>query len=183
MAKHSIRIEAGDIVTPANFLTLVGLILTVYGSIRITTAIGVFALLTGRILDLLDGPIARATHTSRFGAFMDATGDKLAILALLIASWRYEIAPVWVIGYVLLYNVVSALLSIATELKGGNPVATKAGKYAVFLQSSTLIMYAIAELTDEAAIKTVALIIGTAGLILSAGAIEGYAARFLKARK
>lgn len=183
MAKHSIRIEPGDIVTPANFLTLVGLILTVYGSIYITTGIGVFALLTGRLLDLFDGPIARATHTSRFGAFMDAMGDKLAILALLIASWRYDIAPLWVIGYILLYNLVSAILSVATELKGGNPVATRAGKYAVFLQSATLIMYAIAGLADETTITTIALIIGIFGAILSSGAIEGYTARLIKARR
>ena len=180
--KHSIRIEPGDIVTPANFLTLIGVGLTVYGSFKITTGIGLFALMAGRILDLFDGPIARATHTSRFGAFMDAAGDKIAMLALLLACWKFDIAPWWAIVYVLAYNAISALLSVATELSGGRPEATRAGKYAVFLQNGTLIMYAIAALTEVRMAENFAIFIGIAGIVMSAGALEGYTVRLFKAR-
>lgn len=182
MSKHVVRIHPGDVLTPANFISVAGLTLVVYGSFHITAGIGVLALFIGRCLDLMDGPIARRTHTSRFGAAIDALADKLAMTALLIACWHFQVAPLWVVGYIAIQNVANLILSVRTELRGGNPEANREGKYAVFLQNITIGTYALAGIAHMGWLEPIALVIALISLYWAVYATQGYAKQLLSTK-
>ena len=179
MPKHSINIQPGDIITPANFVSLVGLSMVLYGAVKLNTSYGVILMVIGRSLDLLDGPLARRTHTSRFGAVLDALSDKLAIASLVVACWHYEIAPIWAIIYIAVQNIANLLLSVVAELRGGKPETNREGKYAVFLQSAALGMYSIANVSSLEVITLSALIITLASMYWAVFATRGYAEQLL----
>jgi CDP-diacylglycerol--glycerol-3-phosphate 3-phosphatidyltransferase len=83
-------------VTP-NMLTVMGFLVSVAAAVLIAKeyflAGGLVVLLAGAF-DLLDGPLARATgKTTRFGAFLDSTLDRLseaAVLAGILAYYAYH---------------------------------------------------------------------------------------------
>lgn len=66
----------------ANTLTVLGLCLVTLGTVIFATGrlhLGTVIVGVGGILDLIDGAVAKATHTeSRFGAFLDSTTDRLS---------------------------------------------------------------------------------------------------------
>jgi CDP-diacylglycerol--glycerol-3-phosphate 3-phosphatidyltransferase len=66
----------------ANALTLAGVLLVAVGTAVFCSgrlAFGAIVVGVGGILDLVDGAVAKVTHTaSRFGAFLDSTTDRLS---------------------------------------------------------------------------------------------------------
>jgi phosphatidylglycerophosphate synthase len=138
------KISRQDLLSPANLVTLCGLALTVAGSIQLDTFIGFLAVLSGRILDLFDGPIARRTHTSRFGAVLDATVDKLAILAMITGMLAFGLAPIGVMGYILAQNVLVSGLNTIASLRKITVHTTDDGKHNVFLQISSMLLFVLA---------------------------------------
>lgn len=90
------RILSKTGVTP-NTLTVIGFLVSVAAGVLIAKAYflagGLVVLLAGAF-DLLDGPLARATgKTTRFGAFLDSTLDRLseaAVLAGIVAFYAYH---------------------------------------------------------------------------------------------
>jgi phosphatidylglycerophosphate synthase len=184
MAKpqHSVKLQPGDILTPANVVSVAGLALVLFGSFNITKGMGVIALFFGRCFDLLDGPIARRTHTSRFGAAVDALSDKLAMTALLIASVHFHVAPTWIIIYIAVQNIANLILSVRTELRGGHPEAAREGKYAVFLQNIALGTYATAGVIDVDLLRPLALVVTLTSIYWAALATRGYAEQFLNTK-
>ena len=90
------RILSKTGVTP-NMLTVMGFLVSIAAAVLIAKeyflAGGLVILLAGAF-DLLDGPLARATgKTTRFGAFLDSTLDRLseaAVLAGILAYYAYH---------------------------------------------------------------------------------------------
>ena len=90
------RILSKTGVTP-NTLTVIGFLVSVAAGVLIAReyflAGGLVVLLAGAF-DLLDGPLARATgKTTRFGAFLDSTLDRLseaAVLAGILAYYAFN---------------------------------------------------------------------------------------------
>jgi len=66
----------------ANVVTLLGVALVAAGTVIFCTGrlvLGAAAVSVGGILDLVDGAVAKVTHTaSTFGAFLDSTTDRLS---------------------------------------------------------------------------------------------------------
>ena len=90
------RILSKTGVTP-NMLTVMGFLVSIAAAVLIAKeyflAGGLVILLAGAF-DLLDGPLARATgKTTRFGAFLDSTLDRLseaAVIAGILAYYAYH---------------------------------------------------------------------------------------------
>lgn len=136
------RVTSRDVFSPANIVTVVGFGLVVYGSMRLNTAAGFWMVLVGRLLDLLDGPIARRTHTSRLGAVLDATVDKFTVLSITVGLLAYSLAPTIIVGYILLQNLLIAAMNIVSAQRKIAVDTTRAGKLNIFLQMCCMIAFA-----------------------------------------
>lgn len=172
------KIEKEDILTPANLATILGLALTIHGATQLNTVQGVAEIGVGRVLDLLDGPIARATHASRLGAMLDASADKLATFAILASAWHYDVAPKTMIGLIAAQNIINAGISLYAEHHDKNMESSLAGKRAMFLQNLAVGGYALAGVvgsdTIQNGLEATSLVAGVAGLAVGALATYGY---------
>lgn len=168
------RITRQDVFSPANAMSLLGLGLTIYGALNITSLAGVLIIGVGRLIDVFDGKIARATHESPFGALVDATCDKLGLAVLVPAIWIAHIAPVWLLVYILAQNIINVLLSVWTAVRGGTPAASRFGKYALFIQNLSLGCYALGNTIDNEPFKLVGLLLGLGSIAWAIRATYGY---------
>lgn len=166
-----LKLTKTDLLTPANAITLIGLVLTVAGMLRFNTYLGLALVFAGRTLDLLDGPVARRTRTSRIGAIFDATTDKIVSFGLLIAAYLFDLAPLWFIVPVFLYHLSIVAYSVMTEHRGASVETIQPGKYAIFLQTGALVLFVWASLSDTldtaAFIAAIVLAVGSIGFALS----------------
>jgi phosphatidylglycerophosphate synthase len=168
------HISKADVLSPANAISLVGLGLTIYGSFNITSLTGVLLLGAGRFIDVFDGPIARRTHTSSFGALVDATCDKIGIAFLVGAVWIADYVPTWLLVYVVAQNIANVMLSWLTARRGMKPTASKSGKYAMFLQNVSIGLYALGAVLEQAWLDLPGLIVAVVSMYFAARATSGY---------
>lgn len=131
LAKH-------DILTLANAVTLSGLIITGFGAARLNTLDGFMLVIFGKLLDVLDGPIARRTHASDLGAALDATADKITGLVILISALYFGLAPTWLIVFLFSQHVAVSVISIYAALGGWVLKVIRLGKNNMFLHLFTL---------------------------------------------
>lgn len=143
------RISLRDVFSPANLLTIIGLLLVIAGSLQLTTWRGFALLVIGRILDMLDGPVARRTHTSRFGALVDGAADKIAVLAITIALWAFSLAPTAIVVFILAQNIIVASIIVIASLRGIHAETSHAGKRNMFLQNVAMLLFVAASLSTN----------------------------------
>lgn len=167
-------ITRADVFSPANAISLIGLGLTIYGSLNITSVVGVLLLGAGRFIDVFDGPIARRTHTSSLGALVDATCDKIGIAFLVSAVWIAHYAPVWLLAYVIIQNLANVILSWLTAQRGMKPAASRSGKYAMFLQNVSIGFYALGAVLEQTWLQWPGLLIAIVSMYFAARATSGY---------
>jgi phosphatidylglycerophosphate synthase len=168
------RITKSDVFSPANAVSLIGLSLTIYGSLNINSLSGVLILGLGRFIDIFDGKIARATHVSRLGAIVDATCDKIGIAFLVPAIWIAEIAPVWLLVYILAQNLLNVVFSAWATARKAKPTSSQYGKHAMFMQNISLGLYALGNTIDNRAFTVIGLLIGLASIYWAVQATYGY---------
>lgn len=143
--RYRMKITRQDLLTPANLISFTGLVLTIVGSLHFQTLAGFLGVTFGRILDVLDGPVARRTHTSRFGAVLDATIDKFSILAIVTGLLAYSLAPIPVILYIMIQNGLSSAVIMIASHRHIIVHSSKSGKLNVFFQTATMILFAGSE--------------------------------------
>jgi phosphatidylglycerophosphate synthase len=124
------------VITPANGISLVGAVITIIGLTLFYQqrySIGLLLVGVGRICDILDGQIARKTHTSSpFGEGLDAGFDKLVVLIACILLVASHVLP-WELAVVLLIlQSVIAGLALVVRHDGTGIHPTRVGKYAMF---------------------------------------------------
>ncbi len=163
-----------DIFSPANATSIIGLALTIIGSLNLTSLTGVLILGLGRFIDMFDGKIARATHSSRFGAIVDATCDKIGIAVLVPAVWIAGIVPIWLLVYILIQNILNVIISGLATAKGAQTASSKAGKYAMFAQNISLGSFALGSTIDSQALIVLGYILGVGSIYWAATATYGY---------
>lgn len=139
--KHFERLTADDVLTPANGITALGLFLVLAGSFYLYKPAGLALVIVGRALDLVDGPVARATKRTRFSVIFDPLADKIALAAIIAAVFAYGLVPWPVALYVLLYNVAISVLAFRTYDYKGKIGATIAGKLTMFFQTTTILLF------------------------------------------
>lgn len=168
------KVTRSDIFSPANAVSLIGLTLTIYGSLNINSLTGVLILGLGRFIDIFDGKIARATHVSRLGAIVDATCDKIGIAFLVPAIWIAHIAPYWLLVYIIAQNFLNVFFSIWATIRKAKPTSSLDGKYAMFLQNVSLGFYALGNTIDFRAFTIIGLLIGLSSVYWAVQATYGY---------
>jgi len=127
--QHLVRLLAKTPITP-NALTWFGLLVAIGAAVLISTghifAAG-FVVLVGGFFDMLDGALARLTNsTSRFGAILDSTLDRLSeaviLLAILVAYTRGLVEPavagVVVVGLAWLGSLLVSYIRARAEALG-----------------------------------------------------------------
>ncbi len=138
-----------DVLTIPNAISAVGLGLVLHGSARAETGWGITETVAGRMLDLLDGKVARLLNqSSQFGAGVDAAFDKAGVLAIGINEWRGNIAPKPALVAIALQNAVNlAATAVATRIGGDQELSpVLAGKSAMAYQNGALGAYAVSTL-------------------------------------
>lgn len=131
--------------TPANFVSLVGAALAIYGLLLVLNSeivSGLLLLTIGRIADLLDGIIAEYTKTkSPLGELVDAVADKLVIAFAVIVFAALELVPWPIVILIALQNVFTGLAVVIGRLRNIRIHPSKYGKYSTALAWVTLIFY------------------------------------------
>jgi phosphatidylglycerophosphate synthase len=122
------------IVTPANLISLTGAIVTMVGLVRITNDLSltnVTLIVVGRLADLADGFAAQRTGTkSPLGEVVDATFDKILAFSAVVALVLGELAPVLIIGLILLHSAINSAISITAKLHNVALHPSREGKLA-----------------------------------------------------
>lgn len=135
--------------TPANFASLAGGALGVYGLIIVLngeTVSGLLLLAIGRIADLLDGMIAEYTKTkSPLGELVDAVVDKLVVAFAVIVFYAVGLIPLLIIIAVAALNILNGLASVIAKIKNVELHPSKFGKYSTALAWLTFIFYPLGE--------------------------------------
>lgn len=125
------------VVTPANLISVIGLGLVVYGLWLITDNqiwLGLAVVVVGRLLDLVDGLVAEATKTkSPLGELVDASVDKAATVLSVIALLVIEVASWWIIGVLILPQLLIALVSLVKRRRDVRLQPSLAGKLSMAL--------------------------------------------------
>ena len=135
-----------DILTIPNVMSLAGAVLAWRGAKRINTPAGVAHVVAGRLIDTLDGTIARQTgQTSNFGAIVDAGLDKTTTAKLLYEMWRQDIAPKEVLGLIAAFNTVNAIASTKSAIDIADETVRPdiSGKLALAFETGSLFAHAI----------------------------------------
>lgn len=159
------KIDRQDLATPANAMTLVGLVLTIVGAVYLDTLWGITLVVIGRLLDIFDGHVARRTHTSEFGALLDVIADKIAILALGISMYLLYPSIRLFILFVLLQNGLNVLLGLyglVTDIKASPSLD---GKHAMFFEVATLIYYSLYKVAESHHWQLFGYFLAAAGII------------------
>jgi phosphatidylglycerophosphate synthase/diacylglycerol kinase family enzyme len=132
-------------ITPANFASLLGLALVLIGLHELVDKqylIGSILLGLGRLCDLLDGTLAEYTGTkSRVGETLDATTDKVAIFISAIVIVVNELTPWYLIGAIIVINVVNVCISIVARARYIVIHPSKAGKFFTAASWVLIVMY------------------------------------------
>lgn len=135
-----------DILTIPNVMSLAGAVLAWRGAERINTTAGVAQVVAGRLIDTLDGTVARQTgQTSNFGAIVDAGLDKTTTAKLLYEMWRQDIAPKEVLGLIAAFNTVNAIASTKSAIDIADETVRPdiSGKLALAFETGSLFAHAI----------------------------------------
>ncbi len=167
-------IRAKDIFTWPNAISATGFALVLHGSAKADTGRGIAETVVGRLLDLLDGVVARRTgQTSEFGAGIDAAFDKAGVLAIGVNEWRKNIAPKPALLAIALQNAVNVAATTATKRISPDDVLgpTLFGKRAMGWQNGALGAYAVASLFRSRSPRTywIARLTGDVGTIVGSG--------------
>lgn len=142
------KINPADIVTLPNAITLTGFGMAVHGATRLDTPTGLAETTAGRLLDLADGAVARATNSeSEIGVALDAMLDKFAGLTIIAAEWQKDIAPKPALAAIIGQNLVNGVATAVAVRRHSemNMAPCKNGKRAMAAQNAALAAYAYAE--------------------------------------
>jgi phosphatidylglycerophosphate synthase len=138
------RMQAKDIMTPANGITVVGLCLTIVGCFMLNTWLGLGLVALGKLCDNLDGFVARRTHTSEFGADMDALADKVSGVIILLSCWHFATVPFWFVAFCFLQHISVTILAVVASAKHHPLKVVPIGKYNMFLHICALLLFTAA---------------------------------------
>lgn len=142
------------IITPANVVSLLGLAITLWGLLAFyqhSYTLGLVLVGIGRLADILDGYIARQTHTtSPFGEGLDAGFDKAVVLAAVVLLTAAHVLPLFVTALVIVIQLIIAGLALAVRHDGTGIHPSRSGKYAMFVLWVAIGLFMVARVVPEA---------------------------------
>ncbi len=141
---HEKVLDARDLFTVANAVSIGSLALVIDGSRKIDTVAGVNEIILGRTGDLLDGYLARLLdQTSDTGALIDTAADKIGMIAIIGAAWHKNAVPHTPLSVIAGKQALNVGLTTITALRhpheGFRP--NQFGKYAMAADTMALAGY------------------------------------------
>jgi phosphatidylglycerophosphate synthase len=132
-------VRTGGFCTPGNAITILGGLVVASGLVLLAakqnTWLAVALLLSGRLMDLLDGWLADRTGTkSPVGEAFDATVDKLELLSALLVIWLGSMIPDVVFAVLLLHAAYNSILSLIAYFQRLELHPARSGKLAAALE-------------------------------------------------
>lgn len=172
-----LALSSHGIVTPANIVSVAGMIVVIIGAVRLYQGHWLSALILialGRGADLLDGFVAQHTGTkSRLGEIVDTTCDKIGVFTLIIAMLTSPVIPSLIILPVALYHLYLALFAVIW----GRQYHLHTTQYGKLAMAASWI-FILAVIIDANKPDTAALVLsvasGAAFLILALASIYAY---------
>jgi phosphatidylglycerophosphate synthase len=171
----------GGIATPANCVTLLGLLLVFFGLwlvARDEFLGGAFVLATGRLCDIADGWMAAVTGTkSSFGEAFDAVADKVGTFLTLLVFFVAAVAPRWAIFLLVLPQLIGSVVILLYRRRQIRLHPTRAAKTGMALAWISLLGFTLARGTDLQSpnpFTVLAGILAGISVLLSTYAIAGY---------
>ncbi|MBA2471501.1 MAG: hypothetical protein DLM61_04285 [Pseudonocardiales bacterium] len=143
------RLRGRDVATVPNLVSAAGLLLTVHGARRLHTPAGIAEVAVGRLLDLVDGYLARALdQSSQFGAGLDAIFDKAGVTAVGLQLWRRCAPSRPALLAIAGQNAVNLVSTVITGVYDRGPLLEPAaeGKRAMAAQNAAMAAYAVSGL-------------------------------------
>ena len=129
---QAIAAATRGIITPANVITSIGLMLVCAGLVALMNQLyweGLGLLVIGRLLDVVDGIVAEATLTkSPLGEIFDAVADKVGTLLTIIVLFAAAISYWWVLVALLVPQAIIPLFILYKKQKGITVHPTRIGK-------------------------------------------------------
>ena len=136
------------VVTPGNFITILGALITISGLVAFwqsSFVVGLILIGLGRLFDILDGYTARRTHTSSpVGEGLDAATDKFVILLAAGVLLLTHAVPTVLMTAVAILELVTAVTVMTGRKLGVRLHPLRIGKYATFGLWSALLLYLVA---------------------------------------
>lgn len=155
-----LAVQTDGVVTPGNMLTIAGLVLVCIGAwmLFIDQFLAAFICVAiGRFFDIADGWAAEKTKTkSPLGESLDAGFDKIATLVILVAFAVAEIAPLWLLGLLLLPHIIIAVISGIAMTKQRRLHPSRLGKASTAVAWLGLICFIGHAIEPDAFLKLIA---------------------------
>jgi phosphatidylglycerophosphate synthase len=144
--------RTNDIVTPANALDAVAAGLSVDGMRRIANknyAVGIAELAGARVIDVIDGPLARWSETATSkGEIVDAALDKLEMLGIVAVGLSKKLISPRTAKRLVVQNGVNTIAAAVAKKRGHEIHSAKTGKHTMALQSVESVGEMISNSTD-----------------------------------
>lgn len=148
------------IMSPANVITVIGLGIVVYGLVAIMQQqfwTGLVFLAIGRLLDIVDGLVAEATHTkSPLGELFDAVADKIGTLLTIAVLLIAGVAHWWAIMALIVPQVAITLLILYKKSKSIGVHPTRQGKLSMAAAWMGIVGLLLAKALNNPAVLTAA---------------------------
>jgi len=151
--------STNGLVTPGNFITVLGFLLVIAGLVLIVHKSyigGLMAIVLGRLGDVLDGIAATRTGTkSATGELLDLTVDKLIVFIALAVLFFYFDVVWFILALILVINALNGLSTVVAKLRGKAKHPSRAGKYAMALCWLIIVLAVLLTKTDNSALRGV----------------------------
>lgn len=125
------------VLTPANVITVIGALITLWGAAELLAGLWWLALgllLLGRVLDVADGFVAHRTGTkSALGELLDAMCDKVVTVLTVVALFLAHVAPTWLMGLLVLPHIIITVIVIVDRARGVKHHPSRLGKTTMLL--------------------------------------------------
>ncbi len=145
---QKIAAETGGWITPANILSVGGLLFVAYGGYLLISDdyyAGFLTIVVGRLADLVDGYVADNTGTkSPLGEMIDVVCDKLAIGIVLPILALEGLVPPYIIAAIVAQNLVVGIISLLGRGRAINLHPNQEGKLSVAASWVAVIAFALA---------------------------------------
>jgi phosphatidylglycerophosphate synthase len=178
--------KTNGVIAPANFISLFGALLVVWGFFLASEKlwVGIVLIAIGRVCDVADGLVADVTKTkSPMGEMIDATTDKLLAAAAFGFALFLNLMPLWALAVLFMHSLINTVVSIYAKYNHIIIHPNIEGKLAVALSWLIVVLYAIDFILIDQIVGIIANGLMVVFVALAAKSSSGYLKVLLKGRR